>query len=80
MRIQLYKNNKTTIIEVIEVCKGEFEDILYFESNKYLIKVEFKLDISPMFFLNQLLKTGYLDLTLMGNDLLKFPQISTKEQ
>lgn len=80
MRIQLYINNKTTIIEATEVCKGEFEDILYFESNKYLMKVEFKPDISPRFYLNQLLKTGYLDLTLMGNDLLKFPQILIKEQ
>lgn len=79
MRIQLTINNKKTIVEVTEVCKGEFEDILYFESNKYLIKVEFKPEIATMFFLNQLLKTGYLDLTSMQNDFLKFPKILVKE-
>lgn len=78
MRILLTINNKKTIVEVTEV-KGEFEDILYFESNKYLIKVEFNPDISPMFYLNQLLKTGYLDLTSMQEDFLKFPKILNKE-
>ena len=79
MRILLTINNKKTIVEVTEVCKGEFEDILYFESNKYLIKVEFNPDISPMFYLDQLLKTGYLDLTSMQEDFLKFPKVLNKE-
>ena len=78
MRILLTINNKKTIVEVTEVCKGEFEEVFYFESSKYLIKVEFKPEIAVMFFFNQLLKTGYLDLTSMQMDLFKFPQIVDK--
>ncbi len=62
MRILLFINDKKTIIEVTEVCKGEFEDVLYFSSNQYLIKVEFLPKIDVNFYLEKLLKFGFLDL------------------
>lgn len=62
MRILLFINDKKTIVSINEVRKPDFEDCLYLESNKYLIKVEFLPKIDVNIWLEKLLKFGFLDL------------------